>query len=466
MSHKIHVVNTGRDIYFNTSGRDTLSGKSVENAVSDPTRAIAIINAFATAPTASNPASIVASETGAYNTAITTPNFTTCSCRFASITIFGGTNITSGERQSSIWGAIVNLGTDGVCIDINGKTRLAFEVNAMAVGLDSGAGQGTTGNIGFKVRGTNDDIFIQLRQMEIRGDAAIGIEHTAVTGTPTNYRFDTAEFFNRNQTFFKMNSSDPLEEVDLTLGSVSEGSPVGTFASTSSLAFDVISGVVNVTALTVAADTIATVGAAGRFGIRSNVCSGDMTVESGGNALTVAQLWLGDITVDSGGTLHAVINDHVGTVTNNGTIHGRINGQCYGNWCEYYDDVSANNEISKTSTSFALAPEALQKSFVVPFDGTYTIGAMYQFRHEKKDNQFRSQIRIDGVEETDLRVRQYSGGDDSETDHREPVYIYMEKVLTAGTYDIDLQFSSDEAGTTVYMFARRLFVEGRNISDG
>ena len=123
----------------------------------------------------------------------------------------------------------------------------------MVVGTETGAGQGSTGSIGYKVRGSNDDIFIQNRQMEIRGDAAMGIEHTAVTVTPTCYNMDVNEFFNRDQIFFKMDSSDADEEAQINVVQIREGDPVSVYAATNSLAFDVVSGIVNVTALVVTA---------------------------------------------------------------------------------------------------------------------------------------------------------------------------------------------------------------------
>ena len=121
----------------------------------------------------------------------------------------------------------------------------------------------------------------------------------------------------------------------------------------------------------------------------------------------------------------------------------------------YFESVTANNQISRTSSGFA---DALQQDFIVPFDGTYRLGYVYQWRHEKKDIQHRVRVRVDGVENTDLRARQYMGGQDDTSAIRMMTSGWTLVELTAGTYDIDLQYSS-QSGETAYLYYRRLYLE-------
>lgn len=121
----------------------------------------------------------------------------------------------------------------------------------------------------------------------------------------------------------------------------------------------------------------------------------------------------------------------------------------------YYNSVSANNQISRSSTSFT---DALQKNFIVAEDGDYELGVMYQWRHAEKDVLHRVQIRVDGVENTDLRARQYMGGDQGDSDTRMMTHAVTEVALTAGTYDIDMQYSTDESGKKAYLYYRRLYL--------
>ena len=120
------------------------------------------------------------------------------------------------------------------------------------------------------------------------------------------------------------------------------------------------------------------------------------------------------------------------------------------------DFVTANNQISRTSTSFA---DALQKDFIIVEDATYKLGYVYQWRHEKKDERHRVQVRIDGVEVEDLRSRQYMGGDDETGNERMMTSAFTLVDLTKGTYDIDMQYSTSKSGERVYLNYRRLYLE-------
>jgi len=118
------------------------------------------------------------------------------------------------------------------------------------------------------------------------------------------------------------------------------------------------------------------------------------------------------------------------------------------------DFVTANNEISTSSSTFS---DALQKDFIVVEDATYVLGVVYQWRHEKKDKQHRTRVRINAVENTDLRGYQFMGGADDATDLRMIAADFTLVDLTIGTYDIDFQLSSEDE--TAYLFYRRLYLE-------
>ena len=121
----------------------------------------------------------------------------------------------------------------------------------------------------------------------------------------------------------------------------------------------------------------------------------------------------------------------------------------------YFDSVTANNSISRTSGGFT---DALQKNFTVPQDGFYKIGYNYQWRHEKKDLQHRVRVRINGSEQTNLRARQYMGGQDDTSSIRMVSSLWDVIDLTAGTYDLDFQWSS-QGGETAYLYYRRLYLQ-------
>lgn len=124
---------------------------------------------------------------------------------------------------------------------------------------------------------------------------------------------------------------------------------------------------------------------------------------------------------------------------------------------QYRESVTANDAISKSSSDFAFGGDALQNDFAIPCKKMYKIGVVYQWRHEKKDQQHRTQIRVDGVENTDVRTRQYMGGQDDDTGTRMVSEIWTEVELDVQTYDIDFQWASEDE--TAYLYARTLYVE-------
>jgi len=126
---------------------------------------------------------------------------------------------------------------------------------------------------------------------------------------------------------------------------------------------------------------------------------------------------------------------------------------------EFRDNVTANNEISKSSTDFTFGGDALQKDFEIFQTGTYRLGVTYQWRHFEKDVLHNTRVRVDGAVNTDLNTLQYMGGDQGDSDARMATDIWTLVDLTPDTYDIDFQFASNEVGKTVYLYYRRLYLE-------
>jgi len=125
----------------------------------------------------------------------------------------------------------------------------------------------------------------------------------------------------------------------------------------------------------------------------------------------------------------------------------------------YREQISATNEISKSSTDFTFGGDALQKNFVIFEPGTYKLGIEYQWSHEEKDVLHRVIVNVDSTENTDLRAYQYMGGDQRQGSEKMISSIWTLVDFTVGTFDIDMQFSSNEGGKIAYLNYRRLYVE-------
>ena len=367
MGHRSNQPITGRDFFFSPSGDDDLSGTSDENPVSEPAQAITLINNLSPPVSSADRASMNASVIGNYSDPIILPEFTACNAAAASIITFGPVNITYGGNQSATWGSLLNFASSGTVIDIDGLNRVSSITTAVVVGSDTfPADDGT----GYNVTGACDDVFVTLRQGELRGKRALMINHTAESPSPIKYAMDIVEFFNIDQIFMKYNPTGSgaaaIVEASAIQESLSATEPV-----TNSMIFQVMAGTLVVDASILVADSVAvvegsatlTLDAQAMFGntlikdsaiaiyksvsiIQGNVaiedtgtlqvdvktCIGDMTVAAGANMTITCDTFVGDL--DNEGIVLAIVQNHTGEITGSGTINGIINGVPYGTYQE------------------------------------------------------------------------------------------------------------------------------------
>lgn len=344
MTRKADIDSTNRDIHFNPAGNDEFSGTNVENAVCSPTRAIERVNELDPVPSGFDPASINASETGLFTVGIVTPDFTTINCEDASIITADAINVDIGNFQTVKWGSLVNNGDDGVNCMIDGKFRVALVVTSLIAGSDGAFSPETFDNIGVQISGNCEAIFVDVKQLTLFGERAVGIEHTAESGTPINYQLTSAEFFNEDQTLLRMDSS-PGTQIEFNIGTM-RMSNFATNPTTNSHIFDIISGTASVIANSLVANTLARVKVGGLLTLKVNGAVGDIILETGARCTFESGSLLGDIVVESSARLTVILQNHIGTITNNGTINGIINGKRYGTWIVAAEDVTYDNTDS------------------------------------------------------------------------------------------------------------------------
>jgi len=424
MSHKVNIFSAGRDVYFTPAGRDNFTGLSIENSVSTPSRAIEVASSLTPPPATFTPATIVAAESGVFFESIVMPTSVQAACEFSALVSSDPVTLTAGNTQLHEWGAIINQVDNGIGVMIDGKIQIKMTVGTITIGSDTLNTTGSINNIAYKVTGSCDDIFIIESQLKMRGLGAIGIDHTATSPTPINYKFTNVEFFNQNQTFCRMNTVDPLEQVQLALTTVQEGNSP-TQPTTGSIVLDVMSGILNVTGQSLRGDYIAKVRDGGNLALMANFTEGDLIVEDGGDAVIngvglffgdttvesggflqlVIGVYSGDITVDAGGLLDVIILSHVpgGTLTFNGTVNGVINGKCYGTYCEVdiTDPITAPQHTITTEEILLVDPTANTVELDLPAiaDRSNT-GRSFPItiRNISTSNAFRANINPDGIE--------------------------------------------------------------------
>jgi len=328
---------TGRDFFFNPAGDNDLSGTSDENPLADPDTAIINVNALAVPPDASNPASINASVSGTYTNGLVIPQFVTCKASSASVLTFDPVAVQCMGRHEVEWGSLLNFSTDGICVLIDGETRVAVEANAVApIGTDG---------VGFDVRGVCNEVFVQMRLGELQGPGSTMFKHTAESDVPIGYNIRQVEFFGANQTLFEFNPPNSADQANITISSCQED-PSST--TTDSMIFQIMNGRLVAQAQVLQAENLASVASGAELSLECQIAFGDVQLNSGSDAIINAGLLVGDITVDAGAILTCVINRYSGTLTNNGTINGIINGVRFGNWIvNILDTITDETDTSK-----------------------------------------------------------------------------------------------------------------------
>ena len=347
VGYKVDIDSTGRDFFFSPSGNNDFSGKTIQNSVADPNTAINLINSLVPPTDGFNPASLNAAVSGDFSSGLVLPSSTTVNCASASIATTDPITIETGSRQSIFWGSLANFSTDGIVCMIDGQLRVLLGINALVVGNDGAFGAETFDNFGVKIKGNCQDIFIEVRQIALLGNRAIALEHTATTSTPIIYKIEKAEFFNEDQTMIRIEDG-ATERVEIEIDTIKRAT-AATKPTTNSLIFDVVSGQINVRATSLDADILGRVGDNAQLGITANICTGELQIQDGGECLLRTGVLVGAITVDEGGRLECIINVQVGTITNNGTINGIINGIPYGNWRQKHEEKVVLNASDSTS---------------------------------------------------------------------------------------------------------------------
>ena len=323
MGHRSNVAPTGRDFYFSPAGQNVLSGLSFENAVQDPAQAIALVNALDPPVSAGNRASMISSASGSYTAGLVLPSFTTIDAATASVLTFDAVNITAGDSQPSVWGALLNFSSGCVLYLIDGRTQIDATVSALIVG-----GVASANCTGFDVRGTCGDVFVRVTTGSLSGDGAVLIKHTATSVVPFDYNIDSVNFFGTNQTLIEYNPPNTFDQASLNI----TAAQTDFFSTTTgSMLFGVKSGRLIVKAEVLRAESICTVESAAEFSLDMQIGLGDVLVKTGGEMVLDAGILVGDITVEAGGVLNASVRQHVGDVVCNGVINGCINGEPYGN---------------------------------------------------------------------------------------------------------------------------------------
>ena len=296
MTFKANIGVDPRVFYTQKGGDDNAAGTSLETAKLTIQGSVDAVNALSEAPNAINRAAIIVSGAGVFSENLSFPNFTSVDGSGATNAVASGTNYILGSFSNYAFGLATHSGASQIVFNIASETAVSLTCTEISI-----TGDGTTG---ISVSGTTDDTFCRVPQLRLNGDGAIGINHTAANGEPEVFLLGSVTLEDDNVVCYIHNPSDSTARAVLDIGSISSiGSPTGTTA------IRIIDGHLS----TFFNEINATTGLDVQGGVISAV----------GNCMTA------NITVAVGATLHAEIIEFTGTITNNGTIIGRIGDEYF-----------------------------------------------------------------------------------------------------------------------------------------
>lgn len=299
--HDINVAS--RSFFISQVGDDGESGLSLENALSTWAEALTKLNALSPPPglTPDNTA-ILSQGAGNYLEGdLVIPEGCQVNAPNAIITALTGDGVTPGAGAVFTVAAVIAVAAAKSAIIIDGETLVG--VRALA-GRTLGAG----GTI-VDLSGVCDQLFITVDQMVISGVGSVGLLNGCDTNAPVTIRLAEIILSDEDTVGIRHDhASLNLMRSVIQAGTIIPSVP----PPTGTIGLDILKGHCDAMVVSIECETAI------------HVASGAVL------DITCASVE-GDIIVDSGGTLNCLITEHHagGTVTNNGTIIGRIGVDFY-----------------------------------------------------------------------------------------------------------------------------------------
>ena len=379
MTYKSNINPQERGFYFAASGDDQFSGETIETPKQTMQAAIDAAASLIPPPSPVDIALVTVAQGGSFNNGFVLEDAIQ----------FIGTNVTINANQANVVTmasflnceitTLTNAFIGGICYQFDGKIQVGVDTKFLTVLGDNG--------IGFNMTGVCRNLFVNISQLALRGLNATGIIVTSDCSTVDDFQFNTVTLGEEGCTFFNYNPVDKSNTINVNVStirgpSVSTGTAfiidngilvveLGISNTPTFLVMDneseltmraqkikgstTLNGLANcnITALSLYLGNIVVNDTAGLF-IETLTFSGNITTGPSTNSIIHTgfmegelinsgllffdcDLFRGNITVNEGATLNCNITEHIGTLTNNGTINGTINGVTFGTYLDDYD---------------------------------------------------------------------------------------------------------------------------------
>jgi len=297
MSHKLSIDTQERGFWFSPApaGRSEFDGTTPERP--KPTMQEAIDEAIKlTLP----PIAVVSGiQGGSFSTGFILGDFIQFDGRNVSIITSAVIAIDLASFLQCTLTSLINSQEDGICFNVDGYQSLGIDCFFTSV---------PENGIGVKIAGTVDNLFFNLSQIVLAAEGGIGIEMTATMTTPIDMNLNAISLDADNVIFCQCNPVSPTDTCVISVSSIKK-----TLLANNTTAFDIKNGTLIIESAGIVADIA-------------------LKIESGATCNLICGKIIGDIIVDSGGLLNCLISEFSGTITNNGTINGIIDGQYFGTY--------------------------------------------------------------------------------------------------------------------------------------
>lgn len=305
MATKKSINPNARAVYGATGGNDSESGKSPETAKQTIAATITEASNTSPPPSQSDPVVIIWEGGGTLvDESFTLPTSVDLDAPVLNIREESDNVIvTTGSNQHIILESIIQQSTNATdAVTMSGSVQTELTVSLLS--------HTSPNSNGVHITGTASDVFHKILQLEASGDGSIGVLWEPSAGTGDNVLiYANISLRNDDTVGFRCNSTDD-ETVVFNVGTVLSFGPIS-----GAIAIDVIQGKAS--------------------SVLNELDSGSGNTDIHVGALGTYDVFCGmseqDIVVDSGGVLNCYIIAHNGTITNNGTINGFINGVAFGN---------------------------------------------------------------------------------------------------------------------------------------
>ena len=306
MTSKNNIDSSFRGFFFAPSGNNNFDGRTVERPKATMQAAVDATQNLVPPPSAVDVSLVTTGQGGSFAGGFTLEEFIIFDGRNVVLINTDPASITMASNSILELTVLSNSAAASTCILFNGLELSSFVCGLVSVTAING--------IGIDITGACEEIFTEVKRLRMRGEGATGVRVTSTQSIPHDLDYESVGLQANNTTFMEYDCVNSTDQTILAVSSISNTEGITTFTGTT--AFDVKAGHLIVETIgTLVADTAIHVHPGARLDI--------------GSASSI----LGDIIVDLGGELNCLILKHNGgTITNNGTINGIIDGIPFDSW--------------------------------------------------------------------------------------------------------------------------------------